>query len=566
VLAGGWATIRLHGKFRVARLVKLCLAAGVDRAVLSRNPEIAFVLAEELNGEQKFDEIIAILTPHLQDNPALAKLYGARAMGYLGLGKYEEALADLDRCVELRPGFARDFSYHRNRAFLLGRRGDQESARKAMAEQMIGPGYQGTAADVLAAHLAKKVRPYLAPLKLKGSIGVAIGAFNTTVGHAILDPFHFIQLFGFQFDHLVLVHPPYSEYSPATRLSAAILSQYVEQVETTDLDTLNFAWHNLGELRHENLTFLVHHYWSLNRLAFQARTDPNHPMSHGREYLSLPPKMANQAGKVCRRGGIDPGRPLVVVHIREHGYHKLHGQRYRNIKVQNYIPALRWLIKRGYQIFRIGDQKMTSIRREVPELVELPTWHSYDPMLDPYLISRCRFMISCQSGPCSYARVFGKPNLVVNAVYHYTLLPERNELLAFKSYWDARTNEPMTLDAIFRAGAHLFDRTEHFDDAGIRVEDMTPEEILAATEEMVNWLDHSDQPESASQHQFRAKMEWYARHMDRSHPLAHPMTDYIGYALPECRISDAVCQLRPGFLPELSEAPPSVRGLVVEAA
>ena len=56
--------------------------------------------------------------------------------------------------------------------------------------------------------------------------------------------------------------------------------------------------------------------------------------------------------------------------------------------------------------------------------------------------------------------------------------------------------------------------------------------------------------------QFRARMEWYAQHPDRSNPLAHPMTDYIGYALPECRVSDAVCQLRPGYLsasPEVAD-------------
>src|SRR5262249_13108177 len=218
---------------------------------------------------------------------------------------------------------------------------------------------------------------------------------------------------------------------------------------------------------HENFTFLVHTYWSLNRMAYQARLGGTHPMAHGRDYLQLPPKLVARAEAVCRRNHLDLTKPIVVVHTREHGYHGLRGQRYRSPDVNNYIPALRRLVQLGYQVVRIGDKKMYSVRREVPGLLELPATDYYDPVLDPYFISRCKFMISCQSGPCSYARVFGKPNLVVNAVYHHTLLPERHELIAFKNYRHVRTGEPLGVEAIFGAGAHLFDRTQHFVDQGI---------------------------------------------------------------------------------------------------
>jgi putative glycosyltransferase (TIGR04372 family) len=278
-------------------------------------------------------------------------------------------------------------------------------------------------------------------------------------------------------------------------------------------------------------------------------------MARGRAYFEPPPKVADQAEPVCRRLGIDPDRPLVVVHTREHGYHALRGQRFRNTDVRNYVPALRRLVERGFQVVRVGDRKMTRVYREVPGLIELPFAPDYHPALDVYLISRCRFMISCQSGPCSYARAFGKPNLVVNAVYHYTLLPERHELIAFKTYRDARTGRPLGVDELFRAGAHLLDRTRHFEEAGIELEEMTPGEILAATDEMVGWLDDPGRPETPAQRRFRGLMVWHAAHPNAAHPLAHGLSDYVGYALPECRVSDAVCQLRPGYLGEEESAP-----------
>ena len=156
-------------------------------------------------------------------------------------------------------------------------------------------------------------------------------------------------------------------------------------------------------------------------------------------------------------------------------------------------------------VVRIGDRKMTSIRHDVPGLIELPTLDGYDPVLDPYFLERCEFMISCQSGPCSLARALGKPNLVVNAVYNHTTLPEFNELFAFKRYLDGRSGTRRGGSA--SPGAHLFDRTEHFEQAGIRLEDTTAEEIHAAVLEMLDGLDSAERPDTDLQARVRRVME-----------------------------------------------------------
>src|SRR5262249_14878117 len=142
----------------------------------------------------------------------------------------------------------------------------------------------------------------------------------------------------------------------------------------------------------------------------------------------------------------------------------------------------------------------------------------------------------------------GKPNLVVNGVYNHTTLPELNELFAFKRYLDAGGAE-LGVEESLRRGAHLFDRTEHFDRASIRLEDTTAEEIYAAVEEMLAGLDHPNRADTDAQARVRRVMEKYATTPDRSNPLTHRMSNYIGHALPECRVSDAVCRLRPGFAP-----------------
>jgi putative glycosyltransferase (TIGR04372 family) len=536
----------MRGRMESHGLVRMCQDVQSDPELLYRHSAYAYFLVQPLLATQEYDRIIEILTPLLEPTPECGKCYGVRGMAYLQRGQYREALEDLTRCHQLAPRKSRERGFNQQRAFLHGLRGEVEIVREAMRDQFNLPRKQSAGAAV-AEFLHQRVSGLLANLDLRGSVGIFFAAYPDAVGHAILDPFHYINLFAHRFDTLVMVHPDLKGYSAATRQTMSVLEQYVETVVSDDFEALSFAWQYLGELQHKNYTFLLYNYWSLNRLACKARQDPAHPLHRGRTYLQPPPKMVARAETLLRRNHVRLSGPLVVVHTREHGYHGLDGQSYRNTDVRNYIPALRKVLSLGYQVVRVGDRKMTSLRKDVPELLELPMTDFYSPVLDPYVISRCEFMISCQSGPCSYARVFGKPNLVLNAVYHYTLLPEHHELIAFKNY-RGPGQEMLSVEQIFQAGAHRFDRTRHFAEHGIEVIDMTAEEIEMALCEMLEWLQEPESVETPAQREFRRLMNHFTHPPRPDSPMATPMADYIGYALPECRISDAVAGLRPGYL------------------
>jgi putative glycosyltransferase (TIGR04372 family) len=548
------AVLILRGKFRVTRIVKLCLGSGVGRAALERNLEAAVALAERDVGLQKFERAVATLSPHIDAaslHPKAAKCHGLRSLAQIWHGHYLETIDDLNRCAVLRPRLARGFRYLANLAYIHGVRGEVEEARRAMALQ-CGARRKDNPTEYLAEFLFENVYEHLGGLPLSGTVGVMFGAYHNAVGHAILDPFHFYNLFRDRFDHLVVVHPLLCTYSRPTLLMVSVMEQYVENIEIDCPDLAPFAWQNLGELSTNesggSFTFLCYNYWALNRMAYDARRNPTHPMSRGRKYLRLPEKMIDRAEALCRKLRLPTDGRIVVLHTREHGYHRLRGQAFRNADVRNYIPAVRELVDRGYTVVRIGERKMTSIRRDVPGLIELPTVDGYDAILDPYFIERCEFMISCQSGPCSLARALGKPNLVVNAVYNHTTLPETNEVFAFKRYLD-RSGAELSVEEALRLSAHLFDRTEHFEQAGIRLEDSSAEEIHAALLEMLDGLESPDRPDTESQALVRRVMERSAANTDFTHQLAHRMSNYIGHSLPECRVSDAVCGMRPGFAP-----------------
>src|ERR1700730_14786216 len=100
----------------------------------------------------------------------------------------------------------------------------------------------------LARFLHHRLHHLFANLDLRGSVGVFISVYPSAVGHAILDPFHYISLFGQRFDNLIMVHSDLNGYTSATRQTVGVLEQYVETVLCTNQDALNFSWQNLGDL------------------------------------------------------------------------------------------------------------------------------------------------------------------------------------------------------------------------------------------------------------------------------------------------------------------------------
>lgn len=65
---------------------------------------------------KNFDRAIELYTAALKDTPNDHTIYGNRAMAYLNLGKNEEALADGDKCIEIKPDWGK--GYHRKGAAL----------------------------------------------------------------------------------------------------------------------------------------------------------------------------------------------------------------------------------------------------------------------------------------------------------------------------------------------------------------------------------------------------------------------------------------------------------------
>ncbi len=403
-------------------------------------------------------------------------------------------------------------------------------------------------------------------------IGVFFISSTEALGHAILDPYYFLALRRDQDDHIVFIGPPRTAYRAASATCLQIAEQYGDYVETDDDFLLNLSWMSMGTIacgalafqlepetalqreRHsaarpygfEPADIVIEHYWSLLREAFCRTRDPQGGFEHNRWHMRLPPSFEEKGRAFCGRHGIDPDRALVVLHARDHGYHRIEKQDFRNAEIANYLPAIEYLLGQGYQVIRIGDANMRRLPVAARGFHELPFMDGYHHALDPFFVAHCRFMIGCQSGPCSYARALGTPLLSVNAVLHYTLLPAAREMACFKRYTIDTAQGPRDLglmDAL-AAGVYHFDNSYQFRHAGIRTQDASADEIAAAVKDMIAWLDNPDLPETDLQAAFRAAVAAVAADLAaKGMDLDLPIGDFLGIALPGYRLAPSVAAM-----------------------
>ncbi len=387
--------------------------------------------------------------------------------------------------------------------------------------------------------------------KLGRDLKVAVMFFSSTeaLGHAILDPYHFIAQQKDNFDKIILIGPPRASYRPASATCLEIVEQYATYVETESDLLLNLSWMAFESMKLGNVTMFANHYRQLLRQSCHKTRCHDDPFAHNNWHFQPPPEFKEIAESFCAIEGIDIARPLVVLHARDSGYHRIAAQSYRDANIDAYKGAVEYLLNAGYQVIRIGDRRMPKLRVNRDDYFELPFLDNYSHELDSYLISKARFMIGCQSGPCSYARAFGVPILSINAVLHYTLLPSTQELACFKKYFRKHSDDggerQLTLEEAMELGCYHFDNNHQFEQARIRLENAEPKEILLAVKDMISWLENGDLPETPEQLSFAAFAETTARTLEESpSDLYFPIGDYLGVSLPGYRVSPSVEQKR----------------------
>lgn len=121
--------------------------------------------------------------------------------------------------------------------------------------------------------------------------------------------------------------------------------------------------------------------------------------------------------------GITDDDKSIYLHVREAGFKKgnelqdkdgTRDDSARNASIENYLPAIKSLLEKGYKVIRSGDSSMSPLA--IDGVVDL-AHENVSAEMDFFALMRSEILVGCQSGPCpSLALLTNKPSLMLNAV------------------------------------------------------------------------------------------------------------------------------------------------------
>lgn len=290
------------------------------------------------------------------------------------------------------------------------------------------------------------------------------------IGHLTQEPFLLRNLYdGNEFEIDVITFP--RQYA-ANKSVYDIVLRGLNVIHSTDKHILVRGIYNVDWLRRE----------------FYSKFIRKRPIF----YFSLTDSELERGNQLRDNFGIPRKSPIVTLHVREPGY--LPGLTYHSFRdsdIQNYVPAIKYLMKEGFYVVRIGDKTMKQAVNPPPQLIDAPFHPAYTDFADPYFAATSEFFIGVSSGPATLAEGFGVPSLMLNAQFNPGIYAHENDLVMFKKYFSRKLGRNLTYKEIILSPTSSFNKSELFEQAGIEVVQNSPDEILMAVKEMIARLNGS---------------------------------------------------------------------------
>ncbi len=208
--------------------------------------------------------------------------------------------------------------------------------------------------------------------------------------------------------------------------------------------------------------------------------------------FGLTPEETERRDVFMRKCGVGTDDRVAVLHVRDGGYWSRRPgagsdafNDFRNADVANYTLAIASLIERGFFVVRIGDAKMKRSGFAHERFLDAPFAESYDPFVDVAVLSRCDLFIHSLSGPTDFARGFDSYRLCVNTYYSDHWVTEGNDMFLPRRYVSARDGREMSVPDLLNANLSGLVDSKQLVQAGVRLVENAPDEILAATKEAI---------------------------------------------------------------------------------
>lgn len=378
------------------------------------------------------------------------------------------------------------------------------------------------------------------------------------IGHLTTDSEIFQGVFGTSYDRILILCKPRRFAANTALFDIAMRGRTVVEVEDDVLETLGSLL--TATFTRGNVTYYLCGSDGYQR-AFSAL--PADRLATFK-YLALTPSERERGDILARQLGVFDTDKIVTLHVRQRGYLEaiaLKGRdlggmvedysTFRNSTIEIYLPAIRYLVERGYVVVRTGDPTMTRLPPLGPRVIDLPFVEDRDPLLDAYFAARCDFMVGSSSGASSVAEMFRRPLVHINGNYESLSCNHYGPLIiySFKKIFRERdgVRSYLSMEEIFKNDLDSAMYSSMFESMHLHHEDMSSDEIVAVCQEMIDLVARDRVIPSPEQEAFFDICRTYRSASRSSSSLQ--ATEYGKVDRHQAvLISAAFCRLNPFFL------------------
>jgi putative glycosyltransferase (TIGR04372 family) len=242
-------------------------------------------------------------------------------------------------------------------------------------------------------------------------------------------------------------------------------------------------------------------------------------------------------------------RNFICLNVRDSAYDHHLGRsenfirKIRNSNIDDYKGAIEYLVNNDILVFRMGLAVEKTIEIINTNFIDYASNGLRTELLDIFLGAKCKFAVSTGSGWDAIPEMFKRPILEVNVFDCYRPMNLARKQIAFpKIFWSIEKGRPLTLCELielFHSGV-LTLKLSSPEKIGLKIRDLSSEELLDAVREMVQRVDGIF-VETPEQKEMQAK----AKYILSNHPKLQPSPNYF-----PVRLEFASCFLSryPNFL------------------
>ncbi len=211
--------------------------------------------------------------------------------------------------------------------------------------------------------------------------------------------------------------------------------------------------------------------------------------------------------QILKKLGIKSDDWFVTLHMREPTYrgetYNNNNSGWRNVRVEDYIDAIKTIVSKGGYVFRMGDKGTTKLPR-IKGLIDYAHSEIKSDYMDVFLGAKSKFCIATSSGFYHIPMLFGKPILFTNSPMFIEYFGLRENHIYLPRLTKNKNENRLFSFSEFTNKKHAI-RTyqDHFDKYDIELVNNTKEEITEAVLEMLNLISSQTQNESKNQLRFK---------------------------------------------------------------